>query len=237
MRGVVKELKNISSKFGLSMNLTKTEYMSNRKGVNEPWIDDTKISKVEKYKYLGQLTKFNSNMETVITKRISNAWKTFWAHKTILKSKMKLGLKIKILESCVIPVLTYGAQSWSLTQRQVKRLQQTQNSMLRSILGIRLKDKVKNEIIRKQTGAKNIGYIIKKLKLKYAGHMIRNNSEKWNLKCTLWEPLDRKRKRGRPVTRWIDEFLNFLVPCWSQTARDRKRWKRVKETYALRWAE
>ncbi len=112
MQGMVKELKSIISKFGLSMNLTKTEFMSNRNGVNEFRIDDTKILKVEKYKYLGQLTKFNNNMETVITTRISSAWETFWVHKTILRSEMKLEPKIKILESCVILVLPYGAQSW-----------------------------------------------------------------------------------------------------------------------------
>ncbi len=55
---------------------------------------------------------------------------------------MKRKLKLKILESCVLSVLTYGAQTWSLTNRQLQRLTTTQNSMMRSILGIKLKDKI-----------------------------------------------------------------------------------------------
>ncbi len=45
----------------------------------------------------------------------------------------------------------------------------------------RLKDKILVNNMRKQRGTKNIGYKIKKLKLKYAGHMARGDSEK----CTL----------------------------------------------------
>ncbi len=91
MQRMEKELRNLSSKFELFMTLTKIEFMFNRKGTNELWIDDTKLTKVEEYKYLSQLTKFNNNMEIVTTTtRISNARETFWAHKRILKSKMKL---------------------------------------------------------------------------------------------------------------------------------------------------
>ncbi len=99
---------------------------------------------------------------------------------------MKTKLKLKILESCVLLVLTYGAQTWSLTNRQLQRLTTTQNSMIRTILGIRLKDKILVNNMRKQAGAKNIGYKIKKLKLKYVGHMARSDAEKWNIKTTLY---------------------------------------------------
>ncbi len=82
------------------------------------------------------------NVDGVIGERISNAWKTFWKNKIFLKNKMKTKLKIKILESCVISVLTCKVQVWSLTNRQVQRLTTPQNAMIRSILSIRLKDKM-----------------------------------------------------------------------------------------------
>ncbi len=123
---------------------------------------------------------------------------------------MKTKLKIQILENCVLSILTIGAQTWSLTNRQVQHLPTTQNAVIRSILGIRLKDKILVNNMRKQTGAKNIGYKIKKLKLKYAGNMARENSEKWNLMTTLWTPREYKRKRGRPPTRWTKEILDLV---------------------------
>ncbi len=45
-----------------------------------------------------------------ISKRIANSWKAFWVKKFILKSKIKLGTKVRIFERCAIPVLSYGSQ-------------------------------------------------------------------------------------------------------------------------------
>lgn len=234
---MVGELKRVSEEYGLVMNLSKSKFMSNREGPNNIWLEGAKISRVQEYKYLGQTTKFDNNMEGIIRERIANAWKAFWAHKFIFKNKIKLSLKMKVLESCVVPVLTYGSQTWALTQRQIQRLKNTHNSMLRSILGIRLKDKINIKTIKAKTGAKSIGYKIKKLKLKYAGHLARGDPEKWSYRCTMWDPKYQKRKRGRPATRWMDEILRYLGPCWAQTARERERWRKVTETYAQRWAD
>lgn len=62
---------------------------------------------MSEYKYLGQPTSFKNNRgEGIINTRVPNFRKAFWAHKSILKSKMKSRTRIKILDSCVIPVLT-----------------------------------------------------------------------------------------------------------------------------------
>lgn len=58
---------------------------------------------------------------------------------------MKLSSKIKILESNVMPVLCYGAETWALTKNQVNSLQKTQRSMERNVLRLSLKDKMRNE--------------------------------------------------------------------------------------------
>lgn len=93
-------------------------------------------------------------MENIISERRANAWKTFWAQKNISKSKMKLELRIRILESFVFPVLTYGAQTWASTRNQTDRLEKTQNAMLRKILGICLKDKIKSKFTQNRMGQK-----------------------------------------------------------------------------------
>ncbi len=74
--------------------------------------------------------------------------------------------------------------------------------MLRSILGIKLKDKVGNVKIKERSSAIQIGYLIKKLKFKYMGHMARGNVEKWNFRTTVRVPYDLKRKRGRPEIKY-----------------------------------
>lgn len=93
---------------------------------------------------------------------------------------MKLELKIKVLESTVIPVPTYGAQSWTTTDKQIRKLQSIHNSMLRNIIGIRIRDKVNLKEIFQKTKAKRVSWIAKLLKIRYAGHIIREPKQKCN---------------------------------------------------------
>ncbi len=125
----------------LGKNLTNLR-VTNRGGTNELWTEGTKWTRVDDYRYLGQSTKFANNMDGIIRERISNAWKAFWANNIIWKSKMKNEQKAKVLGSCVMPTLTYGTQTWSLTKRQMQRRISTQNSMLKNILEIRRRDKI-----------------------------------------------------------------------------------------------
>ncbi len=114
----------------------------------------------------------------------------------------------------------------------MNKLVKTQNSMPRNILGIRLKDEIKNEEIYSRTNSAKISYIIKKFKINYARHLARENKDKWNSTSTFWIPRDRKRKKGRPATEWIDELNKEISPGWAGTAQNWKNWSRVAETYA-----
>ena len=108
--------------------------------------------------------------------------------------------------------------------------------MLRSILGIRLKDKMSIEDIYSKTGAKKVGVVAKTFKLKYAGHMIRDNESKWNRILTMWNPYEGKRSRGRPKTRWVDEIKRDMGNVWMRMVKDRQKWKDLVSTYAQKWA-
>lgn len=93
----------------------------------------------------------------LISTRISNFWRAFWAQEFILKSNMKLKIKLKVLEMCIMSVLGYGCQSWSLTKKQV-----SQYSVLRSLI----KDKISIEKIKAEAKIRDIGYLIKILKFR-----------------------------------------------------------------------
>jgi len=88
------------------------------------------------------------------------------------------------------------------------------------------------------THTKDIGYTCKELKIKYVGHIAReqNQPEKWNVAAINWIPYGQTRKKGRPATRWVDEIVNRVGPQWMSVAQNRMRWKRVSETHASWWA-
>ncbi len=99
--------------------------------------------------------------------------------------------------------------------------------MLRSTLGIKLKDRVSKVKMKERLNAIEIGYLIKKLKFKYVGHMARGDVEKWNFRTTVWVPYDLKRKKGRPGIKYIDEIMRAVGPNWASVALNRRRWKGV----------
>ena len=158
------ELMSESEKGGLEMNKKKTKYMSYRKtGSQEKFkINGTEIEEVSEYDYLGQTVAFRDRMDKELKKRTSKAWGKFWSLNKVFKNrKLGLKLKIKMLESCVLPVLSYGSQTWSLTKEQTVKLQKTQRAMERRILGIKLRDKVSKRNIRETTQSRDIGVTIK----------------------------------------------------------------------------
>ena len=135
-----------SEEFGLSINLTKTKVFTNISNLGEIKLGNSKIEKVQEYRYLGQIISFKNKTEKELKVRRGNAWKVFWAQKHLLKSNLKLKTKMRIFESTVIPILLHGTQTWALTDKQLKKLQVTQNSMVKSMLGVKLKDKVSKSI-------------------------------------------------------------------------------------------
>ncbi len=190
---------------------------------------------VDEYKYLGQIISTRNKTEKELKVREANAWKAFWAQRKIFKSKMKLKTKIRIWESTVFPVLTYGTQTWATTKKQENKMIATQNSMMRSILQIRLKDRIKIQEIVNKNEVKIVWITIKKLKWKYTGHVIRETFQKWNKLLTTWKPHQGQRRRSRLIKRWVNEIQQNLGSQWVRVAKDRTKWKEVMEGYTQKW--
>jgi hypothetical protein len=77
--------------------------------------------------------------------------------------------------------------------------------MERSMIGVKLIDKIKKEEVRKKTKVPDILTHIDHLKWRWTGHMLRCPGNKWSQQVTLWYPRDGTIKQGRPIRRWDDE--------------------------------
>jgi len=232
-----------SGEAGLTNNIGKTVLMNNIISVRESdcaiTVGGTKIERRVEGKYLGQIISFENRQEKELKERRKKAWNSYWSLKQVFKNKeLSVKSKIMILEACTIPVLTYGAQTWSITKTQLEKLRATQRSMERSILGVRRREKVPNNVIRERTGMKRIGYTIRKMKFKYAGHVVRGKGDRWNRRLLDWTPYGEKRKKGRPRKRcWREEIEQRVGGLWQRCVENRKIWRNIGEAYAQEWAE
>ncbi|CAK1591052.1 unnamed protein product [Parnassius mnemosyne] len=232
LQEMLEELVYESDRVGLSMNTTKTKVMTNHDKVPIT-VNDTKIEYVEEYIYLGQIISPKDLTTKEINNRVQLAWKRYWSLKEIFKNpQIPLKAKKKIFDSCILPIMTYGCQSWSLTKHNLRKLENCQHSMERSMLNIKLKDKIKLETLRNQTKINDVTHCVRKLKWKWAGHMMRNNKEKWAKNVTEWCPRQNKRKKGRQRLRWEDDIRKIAGVTWRRITQDRKAWQALGEAFA-----
>ena len=128
-----------------------------------------------------------------------------------------------------------GTETWPLTIGLIKRLKLAQRAMERAMLGVSLRDRIRNEEIRRRTKVTDIALRISKLKWQWAGHIARRTDGRWGRKVLEWRPRNGKRSVGRPPTRWSDDLLKIAGRRWMQAASDRSLWKSLGEAYVQQW--
>ena len=151
--------------------------------------------------------------------------------------KMPLSLKRQVFDQCVLPTMTYGCQTWSLTKATTQRLRTAQRAMERKMLKAKLKDKIPCREIRAKTNIKDVVKFAAKQKWKWAGHVARLNDNRWTKRITDWQPRYGKRSRGRQAKRWRDDIVQMKGITWGRDAGQRDDWRRDAEGYILQWMD
>ncbi len=88
-----------------------------------------------------------------------------------------MSLRRKVYNQCVLPTMTYGSETWSLTKYSETKLQSAQRAMERQMLKISLQDRVRCNTIRQQTGVTDILRKAKQSKWRWAGHVARRKDK------------------------------------------------------------
>ncbi|CAG9133443.1 unnamed protein product [Plutella xylostella] len=171
---VLSGLNAASRRVGLGMNLDKTKVMYNAHIKPEPVaVGEATLEVVQEYVYLGQTIRLGrSNFDKEAARRIQLGWAAFGKLRHIFSSAIPQSLKTKVFNQCVLPVMTYGAETWTLTVGLVHRFKVAQRAMERAMLGVSLMDRIRNEVIRQRTKVTDIAVKICKLKWQWAGFSV-----------------------------------------------------------------
>ena len=210
---LIQDLKDASKIVGLEMNENKTKIINNT-GDDDYYVDGLKIEVVKDYKYLGQIISFKYRQSKEIDSRISSAWRSFWALKTFLLSELPMFHKRKLMDSVILPIFTYGAQTWSLSKENERKLQVEQRAMERKILKISRLDHITNVEIRTRTKIKDVLLHAKMLKWNFCGLCQRISDGRWTKKVENWIPQNGKRRCGNQQKRWRDEIEETGLGRW-----------------------
>ncbi|XP_048487141.1 uncharacterized protein LOC125490834 [Plutella xylostella] len=231
------DLNDASKQVGLKMNMDKTKVMSNEHVSSSPvTVGGVTIEVVDQYPYLGQVIRLGkSNFDKEVARRIQLGWVAFGKLRHIFTENIPQCLKTKVFNQCVLPVMTYGAETWCFTKGLIHKLRVAQRAMERAMLGVSLRDRIRNEEIRRRTKVTDIAKRISTLKWQWAGHVARRADDRWSRKVLEWRPRVGKRRVGRPPTRWSDDLRKVAGSRWMQMAGDRLGWRSLGEAYVQQW--
>ena len=155
--------------------------------------------------------------------------------------------KIRIYSSCVLAVLLYGSETWTLTQADWKRLDSFHTRCQRRILHTRWYDFVSNNEVLRRIGLLAASSIVRKRRLRLFGHVARlteNVPANQILRTCCeaqdgaWPSPDWKRARGRPPITWIHQICRdtgISVTDALQLAEDRSFWRQIATAECYGW--
>ena len=239
LQTMLNELKLRSEEIGLKLNKEKTKILTNQEDSRDIIIDNQTIEHVHEYVYLGQTIRCGKSSQAAeINRRIRSAWCAFGIQSKILKDqRIPLRLRKLVFNQCVLPALTYAAQTWTLTNKLMDKISKVQRAMERIMLNIKLIDKITNESIRQKTKVIDVKEQVASMKWRWAGHTLRQRDGRWNQEIQYWRPWMGRRDRGRPQTRWRDDLRRVAGVNWMRESQDRELWKEKREAYVQHWTK
>lgn len=236
---MLNDLSRASIRVGLKMNSEKTKVMgTTNKPEEQVRVGGQIVERVEEYVYLGQIIRLGrDSYAREIERRVQLAWAAFGKLRDVFASKIPQSLKTRVFNQCVLPVMTYACETWPLTVGMIHKLKVTQRNMERSMLGISLRDRVRNETIRQRTKVTDVGKRVALLKWQWAGHVCRREDGRWSKRVLDWRPRTGRRSVGRPPARWSDDIRSTAGPTWIRRARNRTEWRSIGEAYVQQWTQ
>jgi len=135
------EVSREASRMGLETSPNKTKYMRfsavpARRSVNAVTINGVTYEGVAEFKYLGTLICNDNRIEKEIQRRILAGSRTYYAAIGLLKSRLlSRATKIQLYKTLIRPVVTYGAETWTMTKKEEEALLIFERKIFRRIYG------------------------------------------------------------------------------------------------------
>ena len=200
---------------GACATKSKILTVGEQKSSNQPFImlQSQPLKEVESFPYLGGEIGQSISVEREVSASRSRG--------------LGIATKVCIFRTLVLSVLLFGAETWTVTQHDICKLNSFQVRCLRDILGITLWKQVRNTDILERTKMVPVEEQLRQRHLQWFGHVWRiptSRPQRQLLRC-------RSSGRGRPTggapLRWCDLINRDLrgITNWTESITDRQQWR------------
>jgi len=137
----------------------------------------------------------------------------FCRYKSLQESILSRANKIILYKTLTRPVVTYGAEAWTLTEKEEQAVLILERKIFRRIYGHRYENGERkshmNGELEVMSEGENIVKWIKGQRLSWLGYLERMEEDRMPKKIFTQE-LEGTRRRGRPRKRWKEEVERDL---------------------------
>ncbi len=164
-------------------------------------LGNTVLEETDSYKYLGEIFNKNGNNKDhieAIRNKVNGAYSNILATTGTCEFKgIKMKSIWKLVDTCIIPIITYGAEAANHNKKEKEAIQQIFNDLLKRILNLPQPTPNTNLLI--ETGYLPIEYLIDRKKIMQANRIARNEKSSLVKKVTQVEE-----------SRWMKGILELL---------------------------
>ena len=235
MQKIVHAFSDASKKFGLKINIKKTEvlYQSNSTRTREEdiMVDGNKLNSVQEFTYFGNTISSDGCIDDEIQRSMAKASASFGRLRQRLWNNHHVSMRVKgkIYRAIVLSTLLYGAEAWTVYRREVKKLHAFMMRHLRSIM--RITWMVTNKEILERTGLPSMEDLLIRKNLRWTGHLRRMSPDRLPKQVLYSQLSSGHRKRGRPRLRFKDTIKRNLkmryikIESWTSLSQQRDKWR------------
>ncbi|KAE9419612.1 hypothetical protein Angca_009754, partial [Angiostrongylus cantonensis] len=142
------------------------------------------------------------------------AWGAFKSIEDVAKRTKITRLRAHLFDSTVLPALTYASETWLLRKKDERSLSVIERAAVKTTLGVssftQVRDGIRISDLRQRSKINDAVLYARQLKIRWVGHVMRMNDNRWTRAVSCWIPWNVKRTAGRPPTRWSEFFMKSL---------------------------
>ncbi|KAE9420288.1 hypothetical protein Angca_004975, partial [Angiostrongylus cantonensis] len=105
----------------------------------------------------------------------------------VVKRTKNTRLRAHLFDSTVLPALTYASKTWLLHKQDERSLSLVEHAVERTMLGVSRFTQVREgSDLRQRLKIKNAVLYAKRSKIRWAGHVMRMNDNRWTRAVSDW---------------------------------------------------
>jgi hypothetical protein len=152
------------------MNIEKTEKIKlirENKKEDEKWRQSKKLGTL-----LGDIEEMKRRKQ--LAAAAFGKLKRIWSEKN---NKISPERRIKLYNAYFMPILTYNASTWALSETETEELEAYHRKQLRTVLGIKYPRKIPNSKLYNTTNTVELKHVIRRARWRMFGHTLRMSNK------------------------------------------------------------